>query len=306
MAGERKSAVQAEQAGGEWTADTRGGIAYTMGSTVTFACLDTLIKYLTAFYPVLELAWARYVFQIALLPFVLRGTRPRDLLRTKRLGLQIVRSMLLVSATLTFFFAVRGMPIADASAIGMVAPLLITALAIPLLGEKVGPRRWSAVAVGLFGALVIIRPGFGVFDWVAVLPLASATCYAFYQITTRILAGIDPPATTFFYSGVVGIVVLSVAAPFVWVWPSPGGWGLMIGLGLLGGGGHFMIIHALRRAQASVLAPFSYIQIVWVTALGYFVFGDFPDGFTILGALIVISSGAYIVYRENVLQQTGS
>jgi drug/metabolite transporter (DMT)-like permease len=219
------------------------------------------------------------------------------------LGLQIVRSMLLVGATLTFFFAVRTIPIADASAIGMVAPLLITALAIPLLGEKVGRRRWTAVAVGMVGALVIIRPGFGVFDWAAVLPLGSATCYAFYQITTRILARVDPPATTFFYSGLVGMLVLSVAAPFVWVWPSAGGWAMMVGLGLLGGGGHFLIIHALRRAQASVLAPFGYIQIVWVTALGYLVFDDFPDGFTILGALIVISSGAYIVYRESVVRR---
>ena len=170
MAGDSESAVEAGRAGGEWTADTPGGIAYTMGSTVSFACLDTLIKYLTASYPVLELAWARYVFQLVLLPFVLRGTRLRDLLRTKRLGLQIVRSMLLVGATLTFFFAVRSIPIADAAAIGMVAPLLITALAIPLLGEKVGPRRWTAVAVGMVGALVIIRPGFGVFDWAALCP----------------------------------------------------------------------------------------------------------------------------------------
>ena len=111
MAGQSERAVAAPQAGGEWTADTPGGIAYTMGSTVSFACLDTLIKYLTASYPVLELAWARYVFQLVLLPFVLRGTRLRDLLRTKRLGLQIVRSMLLVGATLTFFFAVRSIPI---------------------------------------------------------------------------------------------------------------------------------------------------------------------------------------------------
>jgi drug/metabolite transporter (DMT)-like permease len=283
-------------------ADTRAGIACTMGSTVCFASLDTGVKYLSAFYPALEIAWARYVFQIVLLPFIIRGVRVRDLMRTKRPGLQIVRSMLLVGATLSFFTAVRTMPIADASAIGMVSPLLITMLAIPFLGEKVGARRWTAVAIGLVGALIIIRPGSGVFGVVALLPLTSAVCFAFYQITTRILAHIDPPVTTFFYSGVVGTLVLTAAMPFVWQTPDLEGWALMVALGLLGGGGHFLVIHSLRRAPASLLAPFSYIQLVWVTILGYVMFGDFPDHFTILGALVVVSSGVYVIYRESVVR----
>jgi drug/metabolite transporter (DMT)-like permease len=139
-------------------ADTRVGIACTMSSTVCFAGLDTGVKYLSAFYPVLEIAWARYLFQIALLPFIIRGARLRDLVRTRRPGLQILRSILQVGASLTFFTAVRTMPVADASSIGMVAPLLITVLAIPFLGEKVGARRWTAVSIGLVGALIIIRP----------------------------------------------------------------------------------------------------------------------------------------------------
>ncbi len=283
-------------------ADTRTGIACTMSSTVCFAGLDTGVKYLSAYYPVLEIAWARYLFQIALLPFIIRGARLRDLVRTRRPRLQILRSMLQLGASLTFFTAVRTMPVADAASIGMVAPLLITVLAIPILGEKVGARRWTAVIIGLVGALIIIRPGSGVFGVVALLPLASAICYAFYQITTRMLANVDPPVTTFFYSGVVGTVVLTGAMPFVWQTPDLAGWGLLMMLGLLGGGGHFLLIHALRRAPASLLAPFSYIQLVWVTVLGYLVFDDFPDNYTILGALVVVSSGVYVIYREGVVR----
>ena len=285
-------------------ADTRGGIAYTVGSTVSFACLDTGVKFLSASYPMLEIAWGRYLFQIILLPFIIRGVRLSDVIPTRRPGLQIVRSLLLVGATLSFFTAVRTMAIADASAIGMVSPLLITMFAIPFLGEKVGARRWAAVAVGLIGALVIIRPGSGVFGFEALLPLASAVCFSLYQITTRILAPIDRPVTTYFYSGVVGTLVLTMLVPFVWQTPDMAGWAMMVALGLLGGGGHFMIIHALRRAPASLLAPFSYVQLVWVTILGYLVFDDFPDGFTVLGALVVVSSGVYVFYREGVVRET--
>ena len=284
-------------------ADTPTGIACTLSSTVCFAGLDTGVKYVSAFYPVLEIAWARYLFQSALLPFILRGARLRDVVRSRRLGLQILRSLLQVGASLTFFTAVHTMPVADASAIGMVAPLLITVLAIPFLGEKVGPRRWTAVIIGLVGALIIIRPGSGVFGVVALLPLASAICYAFYQITTRKLAHVDSPVTTFFYGGVVGTVVLTATMPFVWQSPDLAGWGLLMMLGLLGGCGHFLLIHALRRAPASLLAPFGYIQLAWVTILGYLIFDDFPDHFTILGALVVVSAGVYVIYRESVVKQ---
>ncbi|MFP6744056.1 MAG: EamA family transporter [Alphaproteobacteria bacterium] len=150
--------------------------AFTLGSTASFACLDTGVKLLSASYPMLEIAWGRYLFQIILLPFIIRGVRLCDLLRTRRLGLQILRSLLLVGATLSFFTAVRTMAIADASDIGMVSTLLISMFAIPFLGEKVGARRWSAVGVGLIGALIIIRPGFGSAHWAAVLPLATALC----------------------------------------------------------------------------------------------------------------------------------
>ena len=180
---------------------------------------------------------------------------------------------------------------------------MVTALAIPLLGEKVGARRWTAVVVGLVGALFIIRPGFGTLHWATMMPLATALCYALYQITTRILAASDPPVTTFLYTAIVGIILLSVAAPLVWQPMGGFDWALMIAIGLLGGGGHYCIIQAMRRAQASALAPFGFVQLVWVTLAGYLAFGDFPDGFTIAGAVIVVSSSIYVFYRESVVKQ---
>ena len=282
----------------------RIGILFILTTSVMFALLDTGVKYVGQFYPVLQIAWARYLFQMVVVPMVIGGTRPRDILRTKRPGLQVLRSMLMVGATLSFFTAVNYMPVAEASAIGMIAPLMVTALAIPMLGERVGARRWTAVAIGLIGALIIIRPGFGNLSWAAILPVITAICYALYQITTRMLADIDPPITTFFYSGAVGVVVLSLAVPFAWQTPTAGGWAMMIALGLIAGVGHFCVIQALRRAPASLLAPFSFTQLIWMTILGFLVFGDFPDNYTLLGAAIVVGSGGYVFYRENVVKRT--
>ena len=283
--------------------NTRLAILFILITSVMFALLDTGVKFFGQFYPVLQIAWARYVFQMVLVPVVIGRTRPRDIIRTKRPWLQVLRSLMMVGATLSFFTAVRYMSVAEAAAIGMISPLMVTALAIPLLGEKVGPRRWMAVACGLIGALIIIRPGYGVLSWAAILPVITAICYALYQITTRMLAEIDPPITTFFYSGAVGVVVLSLAVPFSWQTPTAGGWAMMISLGLLAGAGHYCIIQAIRRAPASVLAPFGFVQLVWVTILGYLVFGDVPDKPTILGAAIVVASGGYVYYRENVVKR---
>ena len=283
--------------------NTRLAILFILITSVMFALLDTGVKYVGQFYPVLQIAWARYVFQMVLVPVVIGSTRPRDIIRTKRPWLQVLRSLMMVGATLSFFTAVRHMSVAEAAAIGMISPLMVTALAIPLLGEKVGRRRWMAVACGLIGALIIIRPGYGVLSWWAILPVITAICYALYQITTRMLAEIDPPITTFFYSGAVGVVVLSFAVPFSWQTPTVGGWAMMISLGLLAGAGHYCIIQAIRRAPASVLAPFGFVQLVWVTILGYLVFGDIPDKPTVLGAAIVVASGAYVYYRENVVKR---
>lgn len=286
-----------------WTATLRTGIVLILATGLFFSLLDTIAKYLAADYPVIQVVWARYLFQMLMVPFMLGGVNVVHVLRTNNLLLQIVRSLFLLGATAFFFTALRFLPLADATAIGFVAPLFLTALSIPMLGERVGLRRWSAVIAGFIGALVIIRPGLGVAHWAVVLPLATALCFSLYQITTRLLVTVDPPRTTFVYTGLVGTLVMTAVVPFVWRPPSAAAWGLMVCAGLLGGVGHYCLIKAYQRTAASVLAPFTFSTMVWVTLLGLVVFGDFPDGPTLVGALIIIASGVYVFYREGVVKR---
>jgi drug/metabolite transporter (DMT)-like permease len=241
------------------------------------------------------------------LPLFLGGVRWSAVMRTGRPGLQLVRSMLLLGSTFFFFLAVKFIPLASATAIGFVGPLLVTALSVPLLGETVGPRRWAAVAVGFVGVLVIIRPGPGMFSgtahWAIALPLLVAVCFALYQISTRILSRTDSWTTTLFYSASVGAVVMSTLVPFHWRTPDLEGWAWMAVLGAIGGFGHSMMIKAFTAAPASSLAPFTYLQIIWSTAVGFLAFGDFPDGWTLLGAAIVAASGLYVLSRERRLRR---
>ena len=280
----------------------QAGILFMLASGMIFALLDTGAKYLTADYPVLQVVWARYFFSMALLPLVMGRVNPMRVARTKNLTLQIVRSLLLLAATAFFFTAVRFIPLADATAISFVSPLLLTMLSIPLLGETVGRRRWTAVIIGLIGSLIVIRPGFGAAGWATLLPLCSAFAYTLFQIATRKLCAIDSPVTIFLYTGFVGTLVMTAVVPFFWTWPSLSGWLMMIALGLLGGGGNYLVIQAFRRAPASALSPFAFVVIIWTTTTGYLVFGDVPDAPTILGALVIIASGVYVFYRERVVK----
>ncbi len=283
----------------------RTGILLVLASGFTFAMLDTTAKYLSGELHVMQVVWGRYVFSLALLPWIVGRLNPIPVARTGNLKLQIARSLMLLAATIFFFTAIRFMPLADATAIAFVSPLLLTVLSIPLLGESVGLRRWAAVAVGLVGALIIIRPGLGVASWATLLPLATAFTYTLYQIGTRKLAQIDPTATIFLYTGVVGALVMSAVVPFFWSTPSASAWLLMVTTGLLGGLGHYLIIQAFRRAPASALAPFSFVTIIWTTSSGYLVFGDLPDAATISGAAIIIASGIFVFYRESVAGRAG-
>ena len=202
-------------------------------------------------------------------------------------------------ATALFFTALRYLPLADAVAINFLAPLLVTAFSIPILKEKVGPRRWVAIAVGFVGAMVIIRPGSGAMHWAALLPLGTAVCYALYQILTRIAARTETTNTSLFWTSVFGVVATSIVVPFFWTQPTALAWGLMVALGTMYGLGHYLLIRGLELAPASVLSPFLYTQIIWAILLGLLIFGHFPDGYTWLGMAIVIGSGLYIWWRES-------
>ena len=156
----------------------------------------------------------------------------------------------------------------------------------------------GAITVGFIGVLIIIRPGLGVMHWAAILPLGTAVCYALYQIMTRIAAATEDTRTSLFWTSAVGVIVTSAAVPFWWTAPSPFAWTLMVGTGLLFGFGHYLLIKGFEVAPASMLAPFIYTQLIWVTIIGYIVFGNFPDGFTLLGGVVVIASGLYVWHRE--------
>jgi drug/metabolite transporter (DMT)-like permease len=278
-----------------------GGIQLMALAIVMFSMLDTQAKWLTQSLPALEVAWCRYAGHFAFMTALFWPRRGAGLLRTRNLKLQLVRSLLLVACTLLFFTAITHLPLADAVAISFVSPLLLTALSVPLLKEQVGIRRWSAVAVGFVGMLVIVRPGLGVMHWAAGLLLLMSLFYALFQIITRLISDTEDSITTLYYSALVGFVVLSVAVPFVWTAP-PGLMeaAMMVGLGFFGGLGHYFLIRAYTMAPAGLLAPMSYGSLLTGTLFGYLVWGDFPDAWTLTGAAILIATGAYIIYREAV------
>ncbi|MDH3665871.1 MAG: DMT family transporter [Paracoccaceae bacterium] len=278
--------------------ETRGmlGIIFAF---LLFAGVDTIARHLTGSFHPVQVVWARYASQMVLVIAIMAPRLPR-LVRTANPGLQLLRSGLLFAATLCFFNALSLMKLAEASALLQTAPLLITALAPFLLGESVGIRRWTGVVVGLFGALIIIQPGAGVFQWAALLPLGAASFLALYQIATRMLSGADSIWTTVFYTAGVGALIASVAVPWFWTTPTFAEAVLMLGMGLLAGIGHLALVYAMGQASASALAPFNYSQLVWAALLGLLFLGEWPKTTTIAGAAVIVSAGLYVWHRERV------
>ena len=190
------------------------------------------------------------------------------------------------------------LPLAEATTISFTSPLFVVGLCGPLLKESVGWRRWVAVACGFLGAIVVVRPGSAVFHWAAVLPLVGAFWFGLFQIFTRAIGAEDRAITTLFYTTGVGTAIISLAMPFVWTPPTPIQWLILMGLGTLGLCAHLSIIRAFVLADASAVAPFNYVRIVWAIALGFVLFDDLPDAMTILGGAVIVASGLYIIYSE--------
>ena len=274
------------------------GIALLVTGMQVLTLMDGIAKLLSARYPLLEVVWARYFFHVALLvPWVAWRYRGRAL-RLAHPGLQLLRGVLMLVATGGFFAAIARIPIADALAIAFVSPLLITALSPWLLGERVGTRRWAAVLVGFAGVLIVLRPGAVPLTTGSLLALATGFAYAFYTITTRRLAGSGAPLLTLTHTALVGCVVTTMLVTTVWVTPTAGDLGLMVMMGLLGAAGHFLVISAYEHGPASLLAPCAYTEIAGAVLVGWFAFGDFPDGWTWVGIAVVAGSGVYITLRE--------
>ncbi len=268
------------------------GIALMVLAVSTFTCMDASSKYLSAYYPIPTIVWARYVFQLLLMAAALGPRYGLALVRPQNLRLQVVRGLVLAAASLVFLAALSRMPLPEASSIAFMAPLLVTVLAGPMLHERVERRTWLGLLAGFAGVLMIVRPGGGLFTWVAVFPLASACLMAVYQLLTRKLAGRDRPLTTLFYPAIVGTVVVPIAFPFAFQMPGqPLHFALFVAIGFMGGLGHFFLIRAYDHAPASMLGPFMYSQLAMAIFLGWLVFGHLPDGFSLAGMAVIAGSG---------------
>jgi drug/metabolite transporter (DMT)-like permease len=267
-----------------------------MGATALFITMNTSVKVLSAYLPPVELVWARTLGHLVLLVSVFAPSHGGwRLFVTRRPTVQVSRSVLLITSTTCFFFAIGRIPLADATAVSFTAPIIVAVLAGPLLRERVTALHWTAIAIGFAGALLVIRPTGSGFDPAALLVLGSAATYAAYQLLTRHVAAFDPPETTATYSALVGTLLLTVIVPFYWTTPARV-WhaALLAALGLFGGLGHYCVARAFALAPASIISPFHYVQLVWAAVLGYLVFGDVPAAETWLGAALIIGSGLFI------------
>ena len=274
-------------------------ILLVVGSVLCFTLLDTITKFTTQLYPVPMLVWARYTVQMVAM-LIWLGPRMRlDLLRTRKLPLQVFRGIVLLASSLFFVSALRALPLAEATALNYSTPIIVVVMARIFLREPMTPVRILFVIAGLAGMILIVRPGSAVFRGAALYALAAALFYAGYQILTRLLAG-ENPRVLLFYPAVVGTLIMSVLAPGL-EWPARIPWlhvALIVCGGLLGTVGHFLFILAFRHAPASAITPFTYMQLVWATLIGWLVYRHFPDAPAIAGMSIIAGSGLLIALIE--------
>lgn len=281
------------------------GCLLLIAGVFCFSLLDTTAKVLVVDYPVGQLVWVR---NLGGLIFVLAFALPRHgiaVFRTKHPYLQGLRGLLLVASTAVNFIALSYLPLATNAAILYTAPLLICALSVPILGEQVGWRRWSAISAGFLGAMIVVRPGFAGFHWAVLFSCTAALFIAVYSLATRQVAARDSSYTSLVYVSVIGTIA---ATPFAFLeWQTPHGWDLLLFclLGVFGSLGHYLLIVAHGLAPASVLAPFTYAQIISVALLGYLVFDHIPDAWVWLGAAVISASGLYLGYRERRVKGLG-
>lgn len=276
------------------------GIASMLGGMFLFAAVDAIGKLLTQDLSPFQVVWVRQcgLFAVALVILIRLGP---TVLRSAAPGLQIARGIAAAGSATCFLIGVSIVPLADATAVAFIAPFLVTLLAAFALGEAVGIRRWTAVVIGFIGALIIIRPGMGVVDPAMGLVVIAAGLFALRQILSRRLGGADPIATTICYTALVAFVLVSLPLPFFWTQPS--GWSvvsLMVAIAAMAGVAEILVIRALALAQAVVVAPLQYSLLIWTTGYGYWLFGQFPDAWTWLGATILMITGGYTLHREYV------
>jgi drug/metabolite transporter (DMT)-like permease len=296
---QREGASEAVQAG---TSVLRG-IGLMCAALVLFSALDATAKYIAtrSGLPVSQVTWLRFVSQCVLVVLTFGVLALPHLLYSRKWTHQAVRSFLMLGSTMFNFMALKTLRLDQTLTIGFLAPFVVALLAGPFLGEWIRWRRLLAIIVGFCGILVVVRPGYANFETGMLFAALGTLCYAVFMLLTRYLSRFDPPEVTIFYSMLAGVFVMAPFAIAEWVWPRDAfTWALLLSTGLWGGLGHYIFILAYRHAPATTLAPFIYFGLITHTALGYLVFDQLPDEWTIAGAMIVIASGIYLVHRERV------
>lgn len=278
-------------AGGQ--ASITAGVLWMLATTLLFVCQDSTSRILLASYPPTEVAFARYFVHILLVASFLAWRAPR-LMVSRRPVLQMLRSTLLLGTTLFGLLALKVMPFLDFSAVVWVAPVLVTALSVVILGEKVSWRGWLSVFIGLAGVWVIVAEGGIHISALMLFPLLAALCNALYQIATRVLHTSDAPLTTLFYTALVGAIFCAAFLPFVGVAPRPADLALMAFLGSLGVASHFCMIRAFAAAPANVVAPFGYTALLWATLFSVVIFAEIPGVRTMIGTGLIVAAGLSI------------
>lgn len=275
------------------------GIALIIFSMLVFALQDGITKHLATTYSAPQILWIRFSFFVVFALLYSMRTKPlRSCLTSNVPVLQIIRSLLIVAEIGFFILAVRHLPLAETHALFATFPLMATAIAALFLKEPVGIRRWSAIIVGLLGVIIILRPGAAVIAPAALIALLCAFMFAGYQVITRLVSKYDDSETSVTYMAVVGLIAMTALGPFFWKTPDAEGWKWLLLLALTAALGHFLLIKALEFAPASLLQPFNFTLLVFASTVGYFAFGDVPDMWTVLGAIVIVGSGIYTVHRE--------
>lgn len=274
-----------------------------MAATALWAAHDAAGKWLTEEYSIFQILFMRSLFSFVPILLLARRDGGMACLRTRRLAAVLGRGCLGVTAFSLFLAALPLMPLADAYAIAMSAPLFITALSVPLLGERVGPRRWGAVLIGFAAVIFMLQPGggpeSGIVPLAAAILLASNLFYALGMMATRALGRTESAVCMTFYGGLLFLAIGAVTAPFVWVTPSPGDFALLAAVGILAGLAQYCMTQAFRIAPPATVAPFEYSAVVWAVILGFVIWGDLPGWTVSLGAAVIVLSGLYILHRES-------
>ncbi len=282
-------------------------IAWMLTTMGCFITLDTLVKLGLEYHSLVQVTWGRFFFATIFAGLYCGRTLPQ-LLKSKVPAQQTWRSLFLMITTAFFNGGISFVPLVTATTIMFLTPVFTTILAVLVLGEHVGIRRWASIGVGFIGALIVIQPWTAFttgINFGALLLLAAAVSNASYQIATRHVR-VDDPRTSLLFTAALGAAVTTLMLPWHWTWPDAYGWALLAASGLMGALGHFCIIAAFSNAPASVVSPFSYSSLIWAAALGFIVWGDVPQLQVLAGASLIVASGLYIFFRERQLNVAGS